>query len=244
MILLSNVIKAPFTKTNHSQKKIIELKHYFWQQADAQNSANALEQVDPQALLEQAMREAERLKQEAEQYCHSLKQRILQEQESWQAEKQQLIATGKEEALAHYQEFIHEAKHLVETAHRQFYEQIESSQETILHIGLKVAERILGKKLEENDDYFVSLVQRAMKEVREQSEVKLYVHPAYYEAVTQQKDELKAVFSQPVDLFIYPDEQMPEGGCMIETPFGRIDASVDTQLQQLKGKLLERLGEE
>lgn len=80
--------------------------------------------------------------------------------------------------------------------------------------------------------------------MREQSEVKVYVHPFYYEMLVQQKDELRAVFNQPTDIFIYPDEQLTENGCVIETPFGRIDASVDTQLQQIKQQLLERLEEE
>lgn len=32
-----------------------------------------------------------------------------------------------------------------------------------------------------------------------------------------------------------------KGTCYIETPFGRVDASVDTQLMQLKDKLLTAL---
>lgn len=254
MILLSNVIKAPFTKTDPNNKKMIEVKNYFLKQTDAPVPNDERENV--QKMIEQAKREAQLIQKEAEQYYHSVKQQILQEQEHWQMEKQQLIAAaqqegyeagfaqGKEEALHRYQELINEAKRIVETANGQFYEQIEAANETILLIGLKVAERILGEKLAENGEHFLSLVKRAMKEVREQSEVKIYVHPLYYEMLVQQKDELKAVFNQPTDIFIYPDEQLQENGCMIETPFGRIDASVDTQLQQIKQQLLERLEEE
>ncbi|MBB5323675.1 flagellar assembly protein FliH [Anoxybacillus tepidamans] len=253
---MSNVIKAPFTKTDHSNKKIIEVKNYFLKQTDFLVPNDIDEQTNAQMMIEQAKREAELIKQEAEQYYHSLKQHISQEQEHWKIEKQQLIATvqqegyevgfaqGKEEALHRYDELINEAKRIVETANRQFYEQIEEASETILLIGLKVAERILGEKLMENSEHFLSLVKRAIKEVREQSEVKVYVHPFYYEMLVQQKDELRAVFNQPTDIFIYPDEQLTENGCVIETPFGRIDASVDTQLQQIKQQLLERLEEE
>jgi len=254
MILLSNVIKAPFTKTDHQNKKMIEIKHYFLKQPDA-SPLDQEEQEDAQMLIEQAKQEAQLIQQEAEQYYHSVKQQILQEQEQWQIEKQQLAAMaqqegyeagfvqGKEEALRQYQGLLHDARRIVETANEQFYEQIEAASETILLIGLKVAERILGEKRTESHEHFLSLVTRAMKEVREQAEVKIYVHPRYYEWLVQQKDELRAIFNQSTDLFIYPDEQLSENGCVIETPFGRIDASVDTQLQQIKQQLLERLEE-
>ncbi|WP_027408684.1 flagellar assembly protein FliH [Anoxybacteroides tepidamans] len=256
MILLSKVIKASFTKTDHGSKKIIEVKNCFQKQAEVSFHVEMDEGASAQNIVEQAEREAKLIKQEAEKYYHSLKQQILQERENWQLEKQQLMLAaqqegyeagytqGKEEGLQSYHECIEEARRVIQAANEQFYEQIESAKETIFLIGLKVAERILGEKISENNEHFLSLVQRAMKEVREQSEVKLYVHPFYYEMVVQQKDELKAVFNQPADIFIYPDEQLAKDGCVIETPFGRIDASVDTQLQQIKEKLLERLKEE
>jgi flagellar assembly protein FliH len=256
MISLSSVIKAPFTKTDHHNKRLIEIKSYFLKQHDLSTAVDMDEHANAQMMIEQAKREAQFIKQEAEEYYQSVKQQLLQEQEHWHTEKQQLASIaqqegyeagftqGKEEALNRYHELINEAQRIVETANEQFYEQIEAAKETIFLIGLKVAERIIGEKLAENNEYFLSLVKRAIKEVREQSEVKIYVHPFYYETLVQQKDELKAVFNQEVDLFIYPDEQLEEKGCMIETPFGRIDASVDTQLQQIKEKLLERIGEE
>ncbi|MGG5832782.1 hypothetical protein ACQ4LK_21635, partial [Bacillus pumilus] len=35
------------------------------------------------------------------------------------------------------------------------------------------------------------------------------------------------------------DEKAPKGTCYVETSFGKVEASVDTQMNQLKGKLLE-----
>jgi len=254
MILLSNVIKAPFAKTDHHNKKMIEIKQYFLQQP-AVSPLEQNEQEEAQMLIDEAKRQAQLIQQEAEHYYHSVKQQILQEQEQWQIERQQLVRAaqqegydagfiqGKEEALRQYEQLIHEAKRIIETANEQFYEQMDAANETILLIGLKVAERIVGEKLTENHEYLLSLVKQAIKEAREQSEVKIYVHPRYYDWLAQQKEELKAMFSEPVDLFLYPDEQLQETGCIIETPFGRIDASVDTQLQQIKEQLLERLEE-
>lgn len=251
MILLSNVIKAPFTKTNRADKKIIEIKRLVLEQPTAPDE----QQESHEAALERAKHEAEQIKREAEQYYESIRRQLSKEQEAWQIEKEQLIQSareegykdgfqqGKEEALHRYRELIEQARKITETANAQFYEQINASAETILRIGIKVAERIIGEKLGENHDHFLSLVKRAIKEVREQTEVTVYVHPLSYETIARRKEELKALFHHEADVFIHPDEQLEEHGCIIETPFGRIDASVDTQLEQIKEKLFERMKE-
>ncbi|REK55226.1 MAG: flagellar assembly protein FliH [Geobacillus sp.] len=251
MILLSNVIKAPFTKINRVGKKMIEIKRLDFEQPTAPDE----QRENHEAAVEHAKHEAERIKREAEQYYELIRQQVQQEQEAWQTEKEQLIQSareegykngfeqGKAEALHHCRELIEQARQITETANAQFYEQINASAETILRIGIKVAERIIGEKLAENHDHFLSLVKRALKEVREQSEVTIYVHPASYETVVRRKEELKALFHHEADVFIHPDEQLEEHGCIIETPFGRIDASVDTQLEQIKEKLFERMKE-
>ena len=40
---------------------------------------------------------------------------------------------------------------------------------------------------------------------------------------------------------IFPDDDLKETDCIIESTFGRIDASVDSQLHELKLKLLQIL---
>jgi flagellar assembly protein FliH len=254
MISLSKIIKAPFTRNAGNDKKVIEIKDYFTvpKQVPETNS-NLQTQLQTQTILENAKVEAETLKREAQLYYETVQRQILQEKENWEDEKQQLVEMarkegyeiglqqGRQDGLAQYHQLIEQARQIVESANNEYYRQIEAANETILLIGLKVAEKILDAHLSENNKHFISLVKRAIREAREHSEVKIYVHPIYYDAVISQKDELKEIFNQEVDLFIYPDAQLPEHGCIIESPFGRIDASVDIQLQQIKEKLRERL---
>jgi flagellar assembly protein FliH len=254
MILLSRVIKAPFARHEGNEKKLIQIKNYVSVHKETQTEHNDIAEAakQAQAIVQEAQHEAELLKKEAQHYYETLKQQIMQEKEQWEHEKRQLIELaqkegyeiglqqGKNDGLTQYLQHIERAKQLVELANNEFYKQIEAANETIFLIGLKVAERILGKQLDDNREHFVSLVKRAIREVREHSEVKVYVHPTYYDTVVSQKDELKAIFNREVDLFIYPDDQLSEHGCFIESPFGRIDASVDTQLHQIKEKLRER----
>ena len=55
------------------------------------------------------------------------------------------------------------------------------------------------------------------------------------------KEELLSIFPQDTNLVIYPDSDLSEDSCLIESPSGRIDARIDTQLTEIKMNLIEFL---
>jgi flagellar assembly protein FliH len=67
------------------------------------------------------------------------------------------------------------------------------------------------------------------------------VNPSRYSFLLSRKDELIALFPREVDFYIYPDEDLLEEACLIESANGRIDASVDSQLDEIKNKLIDLL---
>ncbi|EPZ39243.1 flagellar assembly protein H [Anoxybacillus ayderensis] len=254
MILLSKVIKAPFARTCTEQRAVIQVKKVLpdVQQEEHEQHDEAMT-AHAQMIIEQAEQEAENIRQEADMYYASVQQQMEEERRRWEEERDQWVnearqegyavglEQGRQDGLQQYMEAIREAKQIVQSANEQFYHMLQSADETILLVACKVAERIIGERLAENKEHFLGLVKQVIKEVREHEEVKMYVHPTYYDVVIRQKDELKALFSQDVHLFIYPDDTLAETSCIVESPFGRIDASVDTQLEQLKLQLLERI---
>lgn len=57
------------------------------------------------------------------------------------------------------------------------------------------------------------------------------------------KNELKTLVTNDTDLYVYANAELNEQDCFIESAFGRIDLSIDTQLEQLKEQLLDLLDE-
>ncbi|NNU86014.1 flagellar assembly protein FliH [Geobacillus sp. MR] len=249
MILLSNVIKAPAV-TARTGKKTIAVQRYV---LDAPSSA-ADRQQEWEAIAA-AKEEVAELRRQAEQYYAAVCEQLAQEQEQWRHEKERLMqeartqgyedgyAAGRDEALSEHREWIEQARRVAERANDEFYARLESATDMMLEVALKAAERIIGVTLENDRNAFLPLVRQVLQEVRRQTEVIVYVHPHCYEAVIGQQELLKSVFPHHVELFVYPDDALPEYGCLVETPFGRIDASVDTQLEQLREALYRRLKE-
>src|SRR5699024_4681247 len=89
------------------------------------------------------------------------------------------------------------------------------------------------QKIDYDPNVMVSIVAAAIKEIKEQSIISIYVHPNHYQVMLQQKKELENVVDGDSKMAIYIDHELTEQGCRIEHPFGQVDASVETQLSQI-----------
>ncbi|GGE65571.1 flagellar assembly protein FliH [Priestia taiwanensis] len=202
-------------------------------------------------LLEEKERQAIQQKHDFEQYVSEMNMQLAQEREQWLQEKEMLIRQAKDEGYAvgieegreyghsEYHDLLKEAHNIVEQSREEYNRHLDSSDKTILKIGLKVAERILDSMLTDMPEQFMPLVKKAVKEVQEHQDVHIRIHPEKYPLLLSFKEELCELLQRDVDMYIYPDEELQVNDCIIDSSFGRIDASIDTQLAEMKEKLLE-----
>ncbi|AOM83188.1 flagellar assembly protein FliH [Salisediminibacterium beveridgei] len=148
---------------------------------------------------------------------------------------------GIEQGKTQCDEQIQEARQMIELARHDVVRRIEEAEPDILELSVAVASRILGKTVETHPETWLHMVKQAIYEVREQEEVKVYVPPDWYPMTIQGQRELQEVAVHVGELIILPDEQLSGHQCVLETPFGRVDASMDTQLLEIRHALFEVL---
>jgi flagellar assembly protein FliH len=253
---LSNVIKSLNTDGSGFNRKLIDLKNVALQKQVSKAVETVPEPIRHKA--EQIIREAEEKaaqiqKQAAEEYERHRKKIALEEnnmkeqhrQETDEAREQghsdgyaQGLAEGKNE----YNEFIHEAKDIVASTKAAYHRRLDETQYDIVGIAVKIAGKITRTELAQSNDRWVPLVQEALKEVKGQEEIRLYVHHRWYDLTVQHKSELMSVLKHAAQVYIYPESEVNEHMCIIETPYGRMDASVDSQLGEIKKKADREIG--
>lgn len=226
--------------------KPIELVRKQTTETDPEQESAAIEEK-----LAAAKRELELVKQETSKLKENAKASIQEEKESWINEKQRLVEEaknegyqagfeqGKSESLHVYHETINNANRIVDLVKVDYQVTLEKTEEVIVQIAMHTAEKIINQQLQENPEQFVHIVKTALKEIKDQTVISIYLHPANYENVLQQKAELKRILEQETKLSLYIDEELKENSCIIEHPFGRIDASIDTQLEKIREALEE-----
>ncbi|MGD7008413.1 flagellar assembly protein FliH [Metabacillus sp. 84] len=195
-------------------------------------------------LICRAREEADemRLALEAEKSSWEQERLVLEEKAREEGYKEGLNY-GRQDGLEQMGGLIQEANRLVSLSREDYLERIASSEETIVSLAARMAEKVIGSILEDNPDKMKEMVKQLLKEVKDYDEIKIFVHPDRYEYVRSQKEELKQLLTTEQELFLYMDDSLSSFDCYVESSFGRIDASVETQLSQLEQQLLERLGE-
>ncbi|MFP7477642.1 flagellar assembly protein FliH [Terribacillus saccharophilus] len=220
-------------------------------------SANDVElAVSFQAEKERSEQYIQDAKVKADAILAAARQTVEEQKAQWNAERQELteqaqlegyqkgFAAGQQDGLQSYQTKIEEAQNMIRLAQQDYKATVEGSENALLELGLKLAEKILHQKLDEEPESYLSLVKGAITDWKERSDLRLHVHPDSYELVLQQKEELALLTGKDFELMVMPQHDLPAGGCILETKHGRIDASIDSQLTVLREKLFEIRREE
>ncbi|RXY99273.1 flagellar assembly protein FliH [Fictibacillus sp. S7] len=255
MISLSRIIKSSLALQEDINRKI-EIQRVMPKTGkldDRSCQPDARSEAD--ALLQEIEREYQEAKQKMEQERLQHEEFLLRSKEEWQqqviAERENARQTGYQEGFSAgeiegrttYENLLTMAKTTVDRSKEDYLRYLESAEPMIIELASKMARKLVGDVLTENPEAWKELVRRLLNEVREHPDVKLYVHPKWYETTQNAKQEIQQVLMHSATLFIYPDFKLNENNCVVEFPFGKIEAGLDSQLNELKKKLIETLGE-
>lgn len=110
----------------------------------------------------------------------------------------------------------------------------------IVRLALEIAEKIVGKEVEEDPQVTISVLERARAEIPQARHVCIWLHPADYHTLIDLRPELVRVGEEGgrrVD--VIASEEISRGGCRVETEMGVIDATIPTQMQEISRQLLD-----
>ncbi|MGY4689820.1 flagellar assembly protein FliH [Salibacterium sp. K-3] len=257
---MSRLIKRPSASRSSENVRSIGLRQVTPDPAVKEESSGdpALDETseqEEQNRLHQEQKEVEQLKKQAEQELHEARRRISEEEEDSKQRIEEAytharnkgwnegLEQGKQEGRNAVEEAVAEAQQAVREAKEEYHHYLEKAEPVILDLALSVANRIIYDSLEDHDGTWMEIVKNAVKEVKDHEEVAVYVPVSRLEETKKQRRELENLLAYSQELIIYPDQALQENDCIIETPYGKVDASLDSQLQELKEQLEEKLKE-
>lgn len=179
---------------------------------------------------------------------------------------EEVLKKAKEDALHYRSEVVAEIEALKEKAQKEGFEQgfsqwvkaiadleeeiIKNRKETekaIVPIALKAAKKIVGEQLKVSEDAIIDIISNSLKAVAQHKKITIWVNPKELEIVQSHKDKIKKQFENLEVLSIRPRNDITEGGCLIETEVGIINAQLENQwliLENAFNKLMKNIPEE
>jgi flagellar assembly protein FliH len=107
----------------------------------------------------------------------------------------------------------------------------------MIQLALAIARRVLRRQLAVDPEALHGLVLGALEKLEGQEVSRVRVHPAHASLVTGCLEQ----YSAGAKVEILPDSSRELGTVVFETPRGNLDASVDSQLQEIERGLADCL---
>ena len=116
----------------------------------------------------------------------------------------------------------------------QYYRAVEQKMsDVVLHAVRKILKQY------DNTELALSVTREALSLVSNQKQVILHVQPEQVSAVRERVSHILKDFPEVGYVDVVADARLDEGGCILETEIGIIDASVDGQLAALATALTQ-----
>ncbi|MDA8414009.1 MAG: FliH/SctL family protein [Desulfobacteraceae bacterium] len=119
---------------------------------------------------------------------------------------------------------------------------VRECEEDLLRLAVMVAKQVIRQEITLDRKILAQFVCEATNGIGDQNDIVIGFHPEDYRAVSANRHLYLAGVSDKKQITIKPDETVSLGGCVVETPTGLVDASVDAQLSVIFKRLLQERG--
>ena len=103
----------------------------------------------------------------------------------------------------------------------------------ILELVFAIAQRVIHRDIRSDDKAVEGTVLSALALAAEKSKATLRVNPEDFDYVEELRPEFFAAVEELKALTITSDPSITRGGCLLESPYGDVDARIETQLEKI-----------
>ena len=174
--------------------------------------------VEAEGLIEAARAEAEWIRREAE--------------EEYARRRAEGYETGLEKGKAEI------AERMVDYMGRSaaYFSKVEG---VLIDVVMRAARRVIGEF--DQKEVVERVVRRALEATRNEGHVTVRVAPALADDLKSRIGNILGEFPKVEFLEVVPDSRVPEGGCILETELGFVDASLETQFKAIEKALVNSM---
>jgi flagellar assembly protein FliH len=200
--------------------------------------------VEAQALKQQAQDEAERILAEAQQKAGQMKTEATRAIEGRQREAEEQgrsagYTAGFQEGKAEVDRLIERTRVVLERVQERRGEILVETEQQIIDLALLVSRKVVKVISESQKEVVIANVSEALKKVKGRGTVIIRVNTADLQLSTEHVKDFIQQLEGSSAIQVQEDFSIDQGGCIIETDFGEIDARISSQLAELEAKIRE-----
>ena len=110
---------------------------------------------------------------------------------------------------------------------------LKQHEKEILDLTFAIAEKIVHRLTRLDESRIKEAVYNALNLAMEKSKIILNVNPEDYDYIEKLRPELFKKYKDLKSITVTSDPSVTRGGCYLKTPYGDIDAGIETQLEKI-----------
>lgn len=115
---------------------------------------------------------------------------------------------------------------------------LQQSERQLVQLALAIARRIVRREIAADEELLTALARVAIDRLGDSGPATIHLHPDDFARAAARG----AQQWETAHVSVVPDPAVSRGGCLVESPFGFVDAGIDAQFQELARALLDTEG--
>ena len=191
--------------------------------------------ADAQAasIIEKAKAEAAQIIAQAEAERENLKSNA--HDEGYQIGKK----SGYEEGKAEVERLVERMHKMIDAVMIRREEILQETESQIVELVILMTRKVIKILSENQKNVVMANTLAALKKLKARGQVTLRVNLEDVKLTTAHVDEFIQHVEKVEGITVLEDSSVDQGGCIVETDFGAIDARISSQLNELENKILE-----
>ncbi len=113
----------------------------------------------------------------------------------------------------------------------------KSCEKEMVELAIAISRKVIQREVQIKKDGVLDCVRAAMKAVMASGEIVIRVNTKDLDIISQYKDELVRYGNGVKGVVVCGDEAIARGGCIVETNYGEVDATLDSVMSEIEEKL-------
>jgi flagellar assembly protein FliH len=146
------------------------------------------------------------------------------------------LAKGKdyaEELVAAQLSVLKQAVDVLASEKEEAFKIIERQ---VVDLSLKIASVIVEKEISSDPKIILSIVKDVLNGIKDKSRISLFINPSDEDIIRPHLSKFTAGIDADIELI--GDDSIEQGGVIAQTPSGRIDALIESQIEEIRKRLL------
>ena len=211
---------------------------------DSVNKDVEQNKLKAEKTLQDAEEQARRLIQEAKEKAEQLE--LSSKEKITQIENQAMLKGLEEGRDNGYQEGLNEVNRLIERLNsvisktiNKRIEIIDQCEEQVISLVMLISKKVVKVVSESQKEVVIHNTIEALKKIKKCGDVILRVNTKDINLTSSHTADFIEKVENVDNVTILEDSTVDQGGCIIETDFGQIDARIASQLNKIEEKILD-----